>query len=323
MKRFLFNPYTKILAWIMGTTVIGISLILVALILRLLSGPLSLEPWTPHLQDFLAKTFPQISFTTINPTLNWDTDFYGFRIDCEASQLNINYNTVGTITVPSFSLGIPLTNIMLFNPNPSVVIFEKPQIIFTHDRQRAQETSTATLLESLLKWTQALENINGALQKVKLMDATFTYHMRDKTFTLPHLNLSVRRDRGVLHGQWAIEFDHKGVFSGTFSHHADGHYAIATHLKNFNPSQVLKPFDALLNGAPEALKNLTQINAPLAGDVKFEFSSKKLIHNLILDLRASKGSINLPHLFKTPFPVTSITIQGMQKGNSLHFSALP
>ena len=67
----------------MGITVIGISLTLIALILRLLSGPLSLEPWTPHLQDFLKKTFPQVSFTTKKPILNWDTDFYGFRIDCE------------------------------------------------------------------------------------------------------------------------------------------------------------------------------------------------------------------------------------------------
>ena len=75
-------------------------------------------------------------------------------------------------------------------------------------------------------------------------------------------------------------------------------------------------------GAPESIKKLTQINTPLGGDVKFELSSKKLMQNLVLDLRASKGSINLPHLFKTPFPVTSITIKGMQKKNSLHLSTL-
>ncbi|TAH33895.1 MAG: DUF3971 domain-containing protein [Alphaproteobacteria bacterium] len=329
---------SKLLIEITGVVLAGITLIAVALGLRLMMGPIDLDYLNPYIVSGLVDKDAPMRLQIEHTQMEWDGDHQSVVLRLQSLQA-FDANNQPMATLPDLAIGISVPSLLIGKIAPSRIVLIQPSLtviryadghIGLSDMRNANAAVEETpkdnqniLAEEILDSLTGKDNGHPALtalRRVEIREGEILFDDQKNEVSLwaPKVNLKLVRNRKGIFGraELQLEMNEKiSQFKTDIAWPAGGDdISVKSQFENIDFANIA----ALL---PE-MRDFAFLKTPISGELNVNGTRSGVIQSISFKAKGTGGQIEKSDFFAKDVPVQGINLDAQydQQGN-LHINA--
>ncbi|MDX2307840.1 MAG: AsmA-like C-terminal domain-containing protein [Hyphomicrobium sp.] len=303
---------------LIGALITGLTIVTLALALRIASGPIALGPVAPLLEEFIADLGGDIGIRLEDAQIAWDRADRTVSLHLRSVQI-IGQDGRGLATIPQAALGFDMGSLIRGEPRPTRIDVLGLTLRLVRDQNGLgfglesapepdlQPSPVPGLLQAIV--TDDPESPFSKLREIRFRDAALLLDDRvlQRTFSAPDVDIAVRREAGglraVLDGELKLGEALVGLGLNLKIDTGTGTADVAALVDRLEPAHL-----GLF--LPAAAADLSGVHVPLRLRLSSRADLRRLLAPVAFAVEASGGEIRLPALGADVIRPTRILADG-------------